>query len=51
MDRDEEDGITSNVVTDTGSEAAPPGDDTPIKRLTIDKAWLHDDDWSTSVLR
>lgn len=34
---------TSDVVADSSSEAAPPGDDTPVKDFPIDAAGLHDD--------
>ena len=36
--------VTSDVVSDAGPEAAPPGDEDPLKDLAVDAAWLHDDD-------
>jgi hypothetical protein len=39
--------VTSDVVTYSSPEAAPPGDDVPVKDLPIDAAGLHNDDWTT----
>lgn len=36
--------ITSDIVADAGSETAPPGDNTPLKHLSVDAAGLHGDD-------
>lgn len=36
--------VTSDIVADAGSEAAPPGDDAPLKHFSIDAAWFHGDD-------
>lgn len=33
--------VTSDVVADPGSEAAPPGDDVPVEDLPVDTARLH----------
>lgn len=33
-----DDGVTSDVVADPSSEAASPGDDTPLKHFSIDAA-------------
>ena len=41
--------VTSDVVSDAGPEAAPPGDEDPLKDLPVDAAWLHDDDWARQV--
>ena len=43
--------LTSNVVADAGSEAAPPGDDAPLKQLSVDAARVYADDWSRCVSR
>lgn len=37
--------VTSDVVADTSAEAAPPGNDDPVKDFAIDAARLHGDDW------
>lgn len=44
--RREGSGVTSDIVAHSGSEAAPPGDNDPIKDLSADAARLHSDDWS-----
>lgn len=43
--------VTSNVVADAGSEAAPPGDDAPLKQLPVDAARVYADDWFRGALR
>lgn len=38
--------VTSDVVSDTGPETASPGDEDPLKDLSIYTARFHHDDWS-----
>lgn len=41
--------LTSDVVADAGSEAAPPGDEDPFEYLAINAAWLHHNNWGAEL--
>jgi len=42
-------GFTSNIISDTRPEAASPGNEDPLKYLSIYPTWLHDNDWTRRV--